>query len=614
MFKRSTFARRATKRRRLAAEPLEARRLLAASLGWDGPGLGSAELTYTIRNAPSSLSQAEVSAAIDTAFDAWASVVDITFTQVNQTGLRDSIDISFTNIDGSGRTLAQAYFPDDVNPARIAGDIQFDSSEIWEVGNSRGNRAFDLVWVAAHEIGHSLGLDHLPEFGSVLQAFVSPNQSFAGLSTSDVTAIRRLYAAADDGVTPETPIVETPIAETPVAETPTADTPDNDPSDTGDTDDNPFPRWRWRRGGHWWRWGGRVGADVPEDHNVHDPTDTNEDGSTSAVDALWVINQLKHNAQSTAGLCDVNGDGNISSLDALMVINSLLESATTSQTVDVTDQQDTAENEWIADDDGTLAEADDDQAVDTQSVDHDVDDDMGVEDDSIDTDIENDTASDTENTDSVDGTDAPAGEGETDPSNETEPDETDSEESDDDDENQLDDAPAEPVDEGGLTDEEDDRDSHHHRRFGFGRDHFVRAEGEHLFDRFDDNEDGGLTADELPEQVWERLVDKNIDADADGSITRAEFQAYASARRAERFAQKDDNGDGLLTEDEVSSRFWAKVSPADSNGDGVSWEELETWLEQRSTESPAAIEPAPASRGFDRAFAQLGRQFGRGRR
>lgn len=186
------------RRRRLFAEPLEARRVLAASLGWDGPGPGSAELTFTISAAPDSLPQAEVDAAIETALNAWAAVADISFTKVEQTGLRDSIDISFVNLDGAGGTLAQAYLPDDVNPARIAGDIQFDLAESWEIGNDLGSAAFDLTWVAAHEIGHALGLNHAEVGGSVLNGFVSPNQQFVALDSDDVASILELYAPASD--------------------------------------------------------------------------------------------------------------------------------------------------------------------------------------------------------------------------------------------------------------------------------------------------------------------------------------------------------------------------------------------------------------------------------
>ena len=189
--------RRSKRKRRLSAERLETRRVLAASVGWDGPGLGSAELTYTIGDVPESISRTDVEYAIETALSVWSDVVDITFTQTDQVGLRDSIDISFAEIDGPGGTLAQAYFPDDVNPARIAGDVQIDLAEIWEVGNDAGARAFDLVWVAAHEIGHSLGLNHAHEHDAVLSDSVSPNQAFVGLSNHDIEEIRELYAAVE---------------------------------------------------------------------------------------------------------------------------------------------------------------------------------------------------------------------------------------------------------------------------------------------------------------------------------------------------------------------------------------------------------------------------------
>ena len=148
---------RIAKRRVATFEPMEERLCLDASVGWDGPGQGAASLTYYIANAPASLTQAAVDAAVKTALDAWAAVADISFTQTSQPNRTKSIDISFRTLDGPGRTLAQGYFPDDVNPARIAGDIQFDASEVWEVGNALGGAAMDLVLTAVHEIGHALG-------------------------------------------------------------------------------------------------------------------------------------------------------------------------------------------------------------------------------------------------------------------------------------------------------------------------------------------------------------------------------------------------------------------------------------------------------------------------
>ena len=211
MAKRNKPRKRTTNR--FGFERLEPKRCLA-SVGWDGAGQGGAELTYYLGDAPAQVGQATFEAVIERALEVWSDVAKITFTETATPGQTDSLDITFANLDGANGVLAQAYFPDDVNRSRLAGDVQFDLAENWEVGNAQGSRAFDLLYVAVHEIGHALGLDHSNASGSVLNSTVSPNQQFTSLANSDRAAILSLYAPATqptDSVDPATKPVDNPI-------------------------------------------------------------------------------------------------------------------------------------------------------------------------------------------------------------------------------------------------------------------------------------------------------------------------------------------------------------------------------------------------------------------
>ena len=327
---------------------------------------------------------------------------------------------------------------------------------------------------------------------------------------------------------------------------------------TSGEEDQPRRRrgWRGRFGG----WRGRIGratveglTTAPSHHNSERPTDVNDDQTVSAIDALMIINDLNKygprslnfgegEAGSSFSMVDVNGDENVTALDALMVVNELNRSTPVSITIEVPFGE-----EMITDEDAAS-----DDEVSTEEAE------TTIEEDPVD-----DTSTETADTDEseteeeVDDTGAEDKETEEEPqeegddvSGETEEDAGDS------DDEMIDDGPLEEDD---ASDEEQEG-CHRGRRDPFAR--------------FDANEDGLLTVDEVPEMLWDKLLAG--DSDEDGAISRAELEAIAlEHHRGDPITRFDSNEDGALTVDEVPERQWARLSHADADGDGaVTVEEL----------------------------------------
>jgi hypothetical protein len=98
-----------------------------------------------------------------------------------------------------------------------------------------------------------------------------------------------------------------------------------------------------------------------------------------------------------------------------------------------------------------------------------------------------------------------------------------------------------------------------------------------LIEHFDANGDGKLEITELPERMQKFLG--RADADKDGVLTVAEMTAARDAFVKDHFAKMDKSGDGALTEDEIGARKWARVSAADTDGNGkVTLPEIEAAL------------------------------------
>jgi Matrixin/PEP-CTERM motif len=164
--------------------------------GWDGPGLGRAHLTFHFGTPTPDLTLDAQRAAFTAALDVWASVAAVSFTETARAGLPNSIDVNFMVGLFPGVLASAAGPPPLVEPN--AGDVFFNDDYSWEIGNDRGSAAFDLMHVAVHELGHSLGLDHTFEPGAVMLQFTGPHKVFKGLHPDDVAGIRSLYAAVPE--------------------------------------------------------------------------------------------------------------------------------------------------------------------------------------------------------------------------------------------------------------------------------------------------------------------------------------------------------------------------------------------------------------------------------
>ena len=154
-------------------------------------------LTYGFAEFSPDLDQGLVRGAISSALALWANVTSLSFSEVPLAGNPDFV-IRFVAgdhgdgapFDGNNGILAHAFYPPP-NGGAIAGDAHFDEDELWTVELPVPAGGIDLVTVAAHEFGHSLGLAHSTVAGALMYPYYGGANR--ALAQDDIDGIRSIY-------------------------------------------------------------------------------------------------------------------------------------------------------------------------------------------------------------------------------------------------------------------------------------------------------------------------------------------------------------------------------------------------------------------------------------
>lgn len=138
---------------------------------------------------------------ITNAFAAWSAIANVQFTSVadggqpfNAAGATGDIRIAGHAFDGPSSVLAHAYYPPP-NGTSAAGDMHFDIAENWSCAPGSG---IDIGIVAAHEIGHGIGLAHevrTPSRTALMNPFYSPSLAPMPLG-DDINGAENVYGSA----------------------------------------------------------------------------------------------------------------------------------------------------------------------------------------------------------------------------------------------------------------------------------------------------------------------------------------------------------------------------------------------------------------------------------
>lgn len=159
---------------------------------------GRSNISFSFQNGTADIPNDDERIAIRQAFQIWADYANLNFTEVSNNGdiailwaTGNHGDGAGNAFDGTNGVLAHAFFPPP-NGGSIAGDLHLDDDEAWTlVAQAGGGQPIDLVTVAIHEIGHSLGLGHSNVSCAIMNPFYFGSQRY--LAQDDINGIRSIY-------------------------------------------------------------------------------------------------------------------------------------------------------------------------------------------------------------------------------------------------------------------------------------------------------------------------------------------------------------------------------------------------------------------------------------
>ena len=151
------------------------------------------EISYYFQNGTEQLEGTVEHDLVRRAFALWSDQTALTFTETSSSADADIL-VAWARgdhgdgdpFDGPGDILAHASFPNPYDEDAVI--LHFDDDERWLDSETRN---VDLLTVAAHEIGHTLGLAHSNDPDALMYPSYSGPRRFLG--ADDVAGVQALY-------------------------------------------------------------------------------------------------------------------------------------------------------------------------------------------------------------------------------------------------------------------------------------------------------------------------------------------------------------------------------------------------------------------------------------